>query len=788
MADVIGSALKRHEDVRLIRGKGQYTDDIKLPGMLYAGIVRSPHAHARLVKVDVSRALKMPGVVAAFTGADLKDEVGFIPTAWIPPDSEMKMTPHPALAVDMVRYQGDGVAVVIAQTPAQARDGVDAVEVEYESLPAVTNPFAAAQEGAPLVHEDIAGNVAFHWKVGGDVEEIFNRAEVVVRQEFRQQRLVPNAMEPRSAVAQWNPATEELTLWATTQNPHIHRLLMSGILGIPEHKLRVVAIDVGGAFGSKISCYPDEIIVSWAARRLNRPVKWTETRTENFTVTSHGRDHVQEVALAGTKDGRIEAIRVKTYANLGAYLSTAAPGVPTILFGLIVNGAYAIPQASAEVYGMLTHTTPVDAYRGAGRPEATFLVERMVDLYAHAINKDPLEVRNINLIPAEAFPYTNPFGLQYDSGNYQGALAKALEIVDYAAFRREQENLRQQGKYIGIGFSTYVEMCGLGPSEVAGAVGFQGGLWESATVRVHPTGKVTVFTGASPHGQGEETTFAQIVAQELGVPPEDIEVVHGDTSKIAMGWGTYGSRTTVVGGAAIHLADQKVIAKARKIAAHKLEVGEDDVEFEQGIFSVKGLPARAVTFQEAALDAYLAWSLPAGMEPALEGTAFYNPENFTYPFGTHIAIVSVDPDTGDVELMRYVAVDDVGVVINPMLVEGQIHGGLVQGIGQALYEGVEYDTNGQLMTGSFLDYAMPKARFFPKFETAHTTTPSPHNPLGVKGVGETGAIASTPAVVNAVMDALAPFGIQDLPMPLTPRKVWQAIASKGGHMHVHDAI
>lgn len=780
MADVIGSALKRHEDIRLIRGKGQYTDDMKIPGMVYASMVRSPYAHARIVAVDTAEARRVPGVQAVFTGRDLKDEVGMVPTAWIPPDSDMKMTPHPALAYDFVRYAGDAVAVVIADTPYIAQDAADLVRVEYDAMPAVTNPRDAAKEGAPLVHEDIAGNIAFHWKAGVSVDEVFNKAEVVVRHEFRQQRLVPSAMEPRAAVAQWNAATDELTVWVTTQNPHIHRLLMSGMLGIPEHKLRVVAIDVGGAFGSKIACYPDEVVVSWAARKLNRPVKWTETRSENFTVTTHGRDHVEEVEVAGTKDGHIQAIRVKSYANLGAYLSTAAPGVPTILFGLIVNGAYAIPHASAEVFGVLTHTTPVDAYRGAGRPEATFLVERMVDLYSEAVGMDPLAVRKINLIPADAFPYTNPFTLQYDSGNYQGALAKALEMVDYQQFRKEQDNLRKQGKYVGIGFSTYVEMCGLGPSEVAGAVGFQGGLWESATVRVHPTGKVTVFTGASPHGQGEETTFAQIVAQELGLPPEDIEVVHGDTAKIAMGWGTYGSRTTVVGGAAIHMADQKVIEKARKIAAHKLEVGEDDVAFEQGLFSVKGLPARTVTFQEAALDAYLAWSLPKGMEPALEGTAFYNPENFTYPFGTHIAMVSVDPETGDIELMRYVAVDDVGVVINPMLVEGQIHGGLVQGIGQALYEGAEYDDQGQLLTGSFLDYAMPKARFFPKFETAHTVTPSPHNPLGVKGVGETGAIASTPAIVNAVMDALAPFGIHDLPMPLTPRKVWQAIAAKGG--------
>lgn len=780
MLDVLGQPVKRHEDDRLVRGRGQYTDDIRLPGMVYAHMVRSPHAHAKIKDVDKSAALALPGVLAVFTGADLKDTVGMIPTAWIPPNADMKMTPHPALAYDTVRYVGDGVAVVIAEDPYTASDGADLVRVSYAPLDAVVHPREATGSGQPLVHSEIADNVAFHWSVGDNLDDVFAAAEVVVRQEFRQQRLIPSAMEPRAAVAQYNSATEELTLWATTQNPHIHRLLMSGILGIPEHRLRVVAIDVGGGFGSKIACYPDEVIVAYAARALGRPVKWTETRQENFLATSHGRDHVHEVEMAGTRTGHIEAIRVKAFSNLGAYLSTAAPGVPTILFGLVVNGAYKIPKASVDVYGVVTHTTPVDAYRGAGRPEATYLVERMVDLYAQEISMDPVQVRELNLIPHDSFPYTNPFGLQYDSGHYQGTLSRALQMVDYPAFRRDQAALRKQGKYIGIGFSTYVEMCGLGPSEVAGAVGFQGGLWESATVRVHPTGKVTVFTGASPHGQGEETTFAQIVSHELGVPVADIEVVHGDTARIAMGWGTYGSRTTVVGGAALHMATQKIIEKATKIAAHKLEVSELDVTFEAGQFGVAGVPDQGVSFQSVALDAYLAWNLPEGIEPALEATAFYNPKNFTYPFGAHVAVVAVDAATGDVELMRYIAVDDVGNIINPMIVEGQIHGGLVQGIGQALYEGAEFDEQGQLITGSFLDYAMPKARFFPRFETDHTVTPSPHNPLGVKGVGETGAIASTPAVVNAVMDALAPLGIRDIAMPLTPKRVWDAIQRQGG--------
>jgi carbon-monoxide dehydrogenase large subunit len=761
----------------LVRGRGQYTDDIQLPGMLYAGILRSPHAHARIKSIDTSAAEQMDGVVKVYTGRDLKGRIGSIPTAWIPPDSDLKAVEHPALAYDTVRYVGDGVALVIVTERALVEDALEAIRVEYEPLPSVTDQMAAIQAGAPLLHEGAPGNIALHWKVGTETEAAFQGAPVVVRQTFRQQRLIPNPMEPRATVAQYDTATGELTVWATTQNPHIHRFLMANILGIPEHKLRVVAQDVGGGFGSKIACYPDEVLVSYAARDLGRPVKWTESRSEHFFVTTHGRDHVDEVELAGTQDGRILAIRVRAYANLGAYLSTAGPGVPTILFGLIVNGAYDIPQASSEVYGIFTNTTPVDAYRGAGRPEATYLIERIVDRYAQEIGMDPVEVRRRNLVKKEQFPFTNPFGLTYDSGNYHQALDLALKTVDYEALRREQEALRQQGKYIGIGFSTYVEMCGLGPSQVAGAVGFQGGLWESALVRIHPTGKVTIFTGASPHGQGEETTFAQIVAERLGVSVEDIDVVHGDTDRISMGWGTYGSRTTAVGGGALALAVDRVVAKAKRIAAHMLEVPEEAVEFQRGRFYPEGNRDRSVSLQEVTLQAYLAWNLPAGVEPGLEASAFYDPTNFTYPFGTHVAVVSVDADTGEVRLLRYVAVDDCGTVINPMIVEGQVHGGIAQGVGQALYEGARYDEGGQLVTGSFLDYAMPRARFLPRLETLHTVTPSPHNPLGVKGVGETGTIASTPAVVNAVIDALTPFGITDLPMPLTPPTVWSAIHS-----------
>lgn len=775
----LGQRVKRREDPRLITGKGRFTDDVQLPGMLYATIVRSPHAHARIKEIDTSKAQATPGVVAVFTGADVAGKVGLIPTAWLPPDSDIKTTAHPALAVDRVRYAGDGVAMVVADDRYTAKDAADLVKVTYEPLPATADQEAAMAPGAAILHDDAPGNVAFHWKAGNATDEVFEQAEVVVKQRFRQQRLVPNPMEMRSAVADYNPSTGELTLWATSQNPHILRFLLSGILGLPEHKIRVLSIDVGGGFGAKIACYPDEALVSHAARVLGRPVKWTEDRSEHFLVTTHGRDQIADLELAGKKDGTITAIRVRALANMGAYLSTAAPGVPTILFGLIVPGPYRIPYAAADVYGVFTNTTPTDAYRGAGRPEATYQLERMVDLFAAEIGMDPVDVREKNLLRADEFPYDSAMGLTYDSGDYQRALHRALETLNYDELRLRQQKLREEGKYLGIGCTTYVEICGLGPSQVAGAVGFQGGLWESSTVRVHPTGKVTVFTGASPHGQGEETTFAQIVAEKLHIPVEDIEVVHGDTSRISMGWGTYGSRTTPVGGSALAVATDRVIEKARKIAAHMLEAAPEDVEFSEGSFRVKGMPAKSASIQDVTLQAYLAWNLPAGVEPALEAQAFYDPTNFTYSFGTHICVVEVDPDTGVVELQRYVAVDDCGRVINPMIAEGQVHGGIVQGVGQALYEGAVYDDEAQLVTGSFMDYAMPKARFFPTFETSFTETPAPHNPLGVKGIGETGTIAATPTVVNAVIDALRPFGVRDIQMPLTPERVWEAM-QKGG--------
>ncbi|WP_067934185.1 xanthine dehydrogenase family protein molybdopterin-binding subunit [Alicyclobacillus kakegawensis] len=779
MSTVFGQVVKRREDPRFITGRGQYTDDVQLPGMLYAAILRSPHAHARIVSLDVEGAKRVPGVVAIYTGRDLAEPMGTVPTAWIPPESSLKTPPHHALAVDKVRYVGDGVAMVVADSRYAARDALDLISVQYEVLPAVVNQVEAMRDGAPVLHEEAPDNVAFHWQIGNVTDEVFNQAEVVVRHTIRQQRLVPNPMEPRASVAQYNPATGELTVWVTSQNPHIHRFILSGILGIPEHRLRVVATDVGGGFGAKIAVYPDEALVAFAAMDLGRPVKWTEDRREHFLATTHGRDHVEELELAGTRDGRIQAIRVRAYANMGAYLSTAAPGVPTILFGLIVPGPYTIPYVGVDVYGVFTNTTPTDAYRGAGRPEATYLLERMVDLYAREIRMDPVEVRRRNLIPADEFPYHTPTGLEYDSGNYHLALSRALDMADYDGFRRKQQELRAQGRHVGVGVTTYVEICGLGPSQVAGAVGFQGGLWESSTVRVHPTGKVTVFTGSSPHGQGEETTFAQIVADKLGVPVEDVEVVHGDTARISMGWGTYGSRTTPVAGSALAVALDRVLEKARRIAAHMLEVSTEDVECADGQFYAKGAPSRSVSFQDVALQAHMAWNLPQGVEPSLEAQAFYDPANFTYSFGTHICMVEVDTDTGDVRIDRYIAVDDCGRVINPMIAEGQVHGGIVQGIGQALWEGAVYDEQGQLVTGTLMDYAMPKARFFPNFETAFTETPSPHNPLGVKGIGETGTIAATPTVVNAVLDALAPFGVREIQMPLTPERVWRSIQEGG---------
>jgi len=774
---IFGSGIKRREDPRLITGQAKYTDDIALPGMVYMSVVRSPYAHARIKHIDTKKAAAMPGVLGVFTGQQMKDAgFGSIPCAWVVPGSETKTPPYPPIAIDTVRYVGNAVAIVVAADRYQARDAADAVDADYEPLPVVVDAFKATLPGAPRLHDDVPDNVCFHWHVtGGDVEPAFQSADVIVKEHIINQRLIPNAMEPRAAVADYLAASDEFTLWSTTQNPHIARFLLSITTGTPEHKIRVIAPEVGGGFGCKLPHYPEDAMTVFASKMLHRPVKWTEGRSENYRSTTHGRDHIQDVELAAMRDGTIVGLRAKVWANLGAYLSTASTGVPTILHGLMLSGIYKIPNIHEDVFGMFTNTTPVDAYRGAGRPEAVFLVERMMDVLARKLKMDPVDLRRKNMIPPFTDGYTVATGLVYDTGNYEGALAKALEMVDYGGLRKQQTEMRAKGKYLGIGLCTYAEICGLGPSQVAGAVGFGGGLWESSIVRFHPSGKVNVMVGISPHGQGEETTFAQIVANELGVGVDDVEITHGDTAKTPMGWGTYGSRGTAVGSGALMGAISKIKDKAKTLTAHLLEASPDDIEYADGKFFVKGSPDKFKTIQDVALMANVAWNMPKGMEPGLEASSFFDPPNFVYPFGAHIAVVEVDAETGEIALKRYIAVDDCGKVINPMIVEGQIHGGIAQGVGQALWEGAVYDDDGQLLSGSMMDYAVPKAAFFPKFELAMTETPTTVNPLGVKGIGETGTIASTPAVYNAVADALAPLGVKTVNMPLTPERVWRAI-------------
>jgi len=778
---IFGSGIRRREDPRLITGGATYTDDVQLPGMAYAAILRSPHAHAKINSINTIAAKASPGVVAVFTGADTDGVLSPIPCAWIPPDSDVKAVAHPALAKDVVRYQGDAVAVIVAEDRYQAEDALELIDVDYSPLPVVVSPEAAMQPGAPQLHEDAPNNQAFHWVAeGGDSDAAFAAADVIVKDTILQQRLIPNAMEPRSAVANWTPSMGELTLWSTSQNPHICRFLASLVTGVAEHKIRVIATEVGGGFGSKVPVYADEMITSFCSMQLGRPVKWTATRSEGYQSTIHGRDHIEHVEMAATRDGKITGVRSVIYAGMGAYLSTAGPGVPTILHGLMYSGTYDIGATKADIYGVFNNATPVDAYRGAGRPEATFLVERLVDLLAAELGTDPVELRRKNLIPKFEDGHDVICGLTYDSGDYEMILDKVLDHVDYKALRQEQATAREHGAYMGIGVTTYAEICGLGPSQVAGAVGFGGGLWESAIVRFHPTGKVNVYSGISPHGQGEETTFAQIISDELGVDVDDVAIVHGDTSNTPMGWGTYGSRTTAVGAAAMVLAARKVKEKARLLAAHLLEAAEADVEYADGSFFVKGSPDQSKSIQEIATMANVAWNMPEGMEPGLEASAFYDPPNFVYPFGAHVAVVDVDKDNGHIVLRRYVAGDDCGPQINPMIVEGQVHGGVVQGVGQTLWEGAVYDENGQLLTGSMTDYALPKAHMLPEIEIISTVTPSPHNPLGVKGIGETGTIASTVTIYNAVIDALRPLGVTGLDMPLTPEKVWQAIRQGQG--------
>jgi carbon-monoxide dehydrogenase large subunit len=779
---LFGASVTRREDARFITGAGQYTDDVTLPGTVYASFVRSPYAHARIRGIDTSTARAMPGVHAVYTGKDLSTSgVNPIPPGWLIPD--MKIAAHHPLAIDAARYVGDAVAVVIADSPYLAKDAAEAVEVDYEELPAVANAVKALESGAPQLHDNAPGNLCFHWSLGDQAatDAAVAGAARVVKQRVVNQRLAPVAIEPRASLASYTRATDELTLWVTSQNPHVHRLIMGAfVLGVPEQKFRVIAPDEGGAFGSKIFIYPEEVVTSWVTRQLHRPVKWTAERRESFMTDSHGRDHVSDVEMAFDANSHLVALRVKTVANVGAYLTLFAPAIPTYLYGTLLSGVYRIPAIHVDVDAVYTNTTPVDAYRGAGRPEACYLIERVMDVAAHELGVDPVELRRRNFIPSDAFPYQTPVALLYDSGNYDGALDRALQMVDYAGFRARQAEARKQGKYLGIGMSCYIEACGIAPSQVVGSLGAQAGLWESATVRVHPTGKVTVFTGSHSHGQGHETAFAQLAADELGIGIDDVEVVHGDTGRVPFGMGTYGSRSLAVGGSAIHLSIEKIKDKGRKLAAHLLEAAPEDMEYTNGKFTVKGSPDRGKSFGEVALAAYLAHSMPQGMEPGLDETSFYDPSNFTYPFGTHIAVVEIDGDTGAVKLDRFVAVDDFGNVVNPMIVEGQMHGGIAQGTAQALWEEVAYDDNGQLLTGSLMDYGVPKADMLPMYETDRTVTPSPVNPLGVKGAGEAGCIGSPPAVVNAVVDALAPFGVTHLDMPLTPARVWRAMQQKPG--------
>jgi len=768
----VGTSVPRKEDRKLVTGNGQFLDNINLPGQLWLSVVRSPYAHAGITKVDLAEARKLDGVVAAFSGAELAaDWAGSLPCAW-PVTEEIRMPSHFPLAFDKARHVGDGVAVVVAETRALAKDAAELVQVEYEPLPAVADVAKALDPGAPLVHDDFGTNECYVWKLeAGEVERAFAEAPVTISRRYRQQRLIPVAMEPRGALAQETPGTGELTLWSSTQIPHILRLTLAGVVGIPEARLRVIAPDVGGGFGSKLDVYAEEALCLALARRLKRPVKWIEERSEGFTATIHGRDVLQEIELAATSEGTITGVRVRLVSAMGAYLQLVTPGIP-LLGAWVYGGCYAIPAYSFECTGVFTHTTPTDAYRGAGRPEATYAIERAVDALAVELGIDPVELRRRNFITE--FPATIASGLVIDSGDFHASLDRALEQLDLEATRAEQAERRARGdtKQLGIGLSTYVEMCGLAPSGILGAIRYVAGGWDSATVRCLPSGTVQVLTGTSPHGQGHETAWSQIAADELGYEVDEIEVLHGDTTVSPLGMDTYGSRSLAVGGIALHQAAQKIVAKARALAAHKLGVEADELDYEAGTFSSDG---KSVTVKELAFAAWAAHDLPEGMEPGLEATAVYDPPNFSWPGGAHAAVVEVDTETGDVQLVRYVAVDDVGKVVNPMIVDGQIHGGIAQGVAQALFEEAVYDDDGQLLTSSLTSYLVPSAAELPSFELDRTETPSPTNPLGVKGVGETGAIASPAAVMNAVADALAPFGVTDIDMPASPERVWRAL-------------
>jgi carbon-monoxide dehydrogenase large subunit len=771
----IGASVRRKEDFRFITGKGQYTDDISRPGETRAVFVRSPHAHARIKKVDVAAARKMPGVVAVLTGAELAtDKIGNLICGWMihsKDGSPMKMSPHPAIASGKACYVGDPVAVVVAETMAQAKDAAEAVQVDYEVLASVTDP--AKAQNAPAIHEVAPKNTIYQWHLGDAkaVDAAMKSAKHVTRLDIVNNRLVPNAMEPRVAIGDYDTGTQNFTLWNTSQNPHVARLVIAAFVGMaPEHKLRVIAPDVGGGFGSKIFIYPEEVVCLWASKKVGRPVKWTCDRSEAFLADAHGRDHVTHAEMAFGDDGKITGLKVKTIANLGAYMSTFSSSVPTYLYATLLSGQYDIPAIYCEVDAVYTNTVPVDAYRGAGRPEATFVVERLVEVGARELGVDPGDLRKKNFI--KSFPHQTPVIMAYDAGDYLASLKKAMEIADVKGFGKRKRDSARIGKLRGIGYSTYIEACGIAPSQAVGSLGAGVGLWESAEVRVNPTGSVEVLTGCHSHGQGHETTFAQLVSERLGIPIDTVSIVHGDTDKVQFGMGTYGSRSGAVGMSAIVKALDKVEAKAKKVAAFMLEASEGDIEFKDGKFTVAGTD-KSAAWGEVTLNAYVAHKFTgAQLEPGLKEGAFYDPTNFTFPAGCHICEVEIDPDTGHVEIAGWAAVDDFGTIINPMIVEGQVHGGVAQGVGQAMIENAVYDKEGQLVSGSFMDYAMPRAENFPALKIGTTTTKCPSNPLGIKGCGEAGAIAAPAAVINAITDAI---GTEDLAMPATAPAVWAAI-------------
>lgn len=777
---VVGARIKRREDPRLITGTATYTDDIKLPGLLYVALVRSPHAHARIKQINVDAARNHPGVAWVVTGAELAGLCGPLPMAWVVAGLD-KIPQRRPLAVDKVRHVGDPVVAVVAADRAVARDAAELVQVDYDPLPAVVDMEKAVVDDAPIIHDEVGSNVAYVWAAGGDADAALAASDVVVRQRIVNQRVIPNAMEPRAVVAQYHSAGDQLTVHSSTQVPHLLKAQLAGMLGMSEARVRVVAPEVGGGFGSKLNVYAEEAVCAALARKLGRPVKWVEERRENYLATIHGRDHITWLEVGAKKDGTLTAIKVKTLANMGAYLQLLTPGIP-LFMALMLPGCYKFGVAHVEITGVYTTTTPTDAYRGAGRPEATYQVERAIDMLAAELGLDPAELRRRNFPAPDEFPFTTAMGLAYDSGNYEPALARAQEMAGIAQLRQEQALRRAQGgKLLGIGYSSYVEVCGVGPSAGVRGTGLGAGGWESAIVRVHLSGKVTVITGAANHGQGHQTSFAQLVAEQLGCSVDDVEVLHGDTAQSPFGLGTYGSRSMAVGGTAIWLSLEKIKDKAKQIAAHLLECATDDLVYEPGRFSVQGAPARGITMNEIALQAWLGDNLPAGLEPGLEATTFFDPSNFTFPFGTHICVVEIDPETGQVEIVRYISVDDCGTVINPLLAEGQVHGGIAQGVAQALYEEAVYDEGGQLLTGSMMEYTVPTARELPSYELDRTETPSPVNPMGVKGIGEAGTIAASAAVMNAVVDALSHLGIRHIDMPAKPERVWRAIeAAKQG--------